>query len=143
MNKMRTLKGGAFYFFGLVYFLVCLDNLIMNQRGRWTLFLALFAVLCVRCSGYESATDTNVDLAGGNATNGQIVYNNAGSPGNKCSDCHAADGSGVWPYPDIRNATAQQIANAVRLGPLNMPAYSTSEISNSELSDLVAYILTL
>lgn len=140
---MRMPEGGAFCFFGLVYFLGYLDNLIMSQHGRQALFLALFSVLCIRCGGYESATETNLDLSNGNAANGQIVYNNAGSPGNKCSDCHAADGSGVWPYPDIRNASAQQIANAVRVGPLNMPAYSTSEISNSELSDLVAYILTL
>lgn len=141
--QMRSPKGSAFFIFRLVYSLGYLDNSSMSQRWGKTIFLALLPLLLfVGCSGYESATP-ELDLSGGNATNGQSVYNNAGSPGNKCSDCHAADGTGVWPYPDIRSFTAQEIATAVRVGPSSMPAYSASEISNSELTDLIAYILTL
>lgn len=110
----------------------------LRQNTFSTLFLTLF--LFIGCSGYESATA----VTAANIDNGEQVYNNNGNPGEKCVDCHAANGSGVFGLgSDIRSATAGEISSAVRAGPGLMPAYSTTVITGTELNDLIAYVLTL
>lgn len=110
----------------------------MNYLLRYILFVLLLFVL--GCGDYKSqANVVSVDTSAG-----ELVYNNNGSLGNKCVDCHAADGSGVFGLgPDIRSASSIGIANAVRTGPSTMPAYSSVTITDEELSDLIVFVLTL
>lgn len=60
----------------------------------------------------------------------------------ECSDCHGEHGEGVYPIPAISNTelNIQSFAIAIRRGPADMPAYSTTEISDEEIAHLYAYL---
>jgi quinol---cytochrome-c reductase cytochrome c subunit len=61
-----------------------------------------------------------------------------------CAGCHqiAAGGGYVTGAvaPPLENATATQIAEAVRIGPYVMPRFSRSAISDAQLDSIVAYV---
>ena len=42
--------------------------------------------------------------------------------------------------PPLGDATARQIAEAVRIGPYVMPRFSPKQISNAQLDSLIAYV---
>ena len=62
-----------------------------------------------------------------------------------CAGCHqivARGGLTVGAQvPNLQQATAQQIAEAVRFGPYLMPRFSPKEIDQTELNSLVRYVL--
>lgn len=62
----------------------------------------------------------------------------------RCAGCHqvvaqggVATGARV---PPLENATATQIAEAVRIGPYLMPSFSERDISDRELDSIIAYV---
>jgi ubiquinol-cytochrome c reductase cytochrome c subunit len=62
-----------------------------------------------------------------------------------CAGCHqmVARGGmfvGAW-VPNLLQATAQQIAEAVRMGPYLMPHFDDHQINQHELDSLVRYVL--
>jgi quinol---cytochrome-c reductase cytochrome c subunit len=61
-----------------------------------------------------------------------------------CAGCHqvAAEGGVVTGarVPPLENATAVQVAEAVRIGPYLMPRFSKTQISDRELDSLVRYV---
>jgi ubiquinol-cytochrome c reductase cytochrome c subunit len=65
----------------------------------------------------------------------------------QCAACHAWSGTGGAllhrEAPPLQGATPTQIAEAVRIGPGQMPAFGTAAIPDSDLAGLVAYVLTL
>jgi ubiquinol-cytochrome c reductase cytochrome c subunit len=65
----------------------------------------------------------------------------------QCAACHAWSGEGGAllnrEAPSTHPATPTQIAEAVRTGPLNMPAFGTAAIADNQLNSLVAYTLYL
>jgi ubiquinol-cytochrome c reductase cytochrome c subunit len=62
-----------------------------------------------------------------------------------CAGCHAITArGGVAPpgtAPALQQATATQIAEAVRVGPYLMPRFDEHQISDAELNSIVAYVL--
>jgi mono/diheme cytochrome c family protein len=60
-----------------------------------------------------------------------------------CNACHPNGNAGVGPALRGKNLSAQQITNRVRNGGGGMPAFSTSQISDQQLADLVAYVQSL
>lgn len=62
-----------------------------------------------------------------------------------CSGCHQAVAQGGVVtgarVPPLEDSTAVQVAESVRVGPYLMPKFPESQISNSELDSLVAYVL--
>jgi ubiquinol-cytochrome c reductase cytochrome c subunit len=62
-----------------------------------------------------------------------------------CAGCHqvVARGGVVTGgrVPPLQQATATQVAEAVRIGPYVMPRFSRKEISDRELNDIVRYVL--
>jgi ubiquinol-cytochrome c reductase cytochrome c subunit len=62
-----------------------------------------------------------------------------------CAGCHQIVGEGGLvtgaQAVSLRHATAEQIAQAVRVGPYVMPRFSEHAISNRELDSLVRYVL--
>ena len=62
----------------------------------------------------------------------------------QCAACHAWAGDGGALYgreaPSLHHATPTQIAEAVRIGPGQMPAFGASAVPDQQLSDLVAYV---
>ena len=62
----------------------------------------------------------------------------------QCAACHAwaADGGALLhrEAPELHQATPTQIAEAVRVGPGNMPAFGQAAVDDRQLSDLAAYV---
>lgn len=63
-----------------------------------------------------------------------------------CAGCHqvVAQGGVVTGarVPGLQDATAPQIAEAVRIGPYLMPQFSAKQISDAELDSLIRYVLS-
>jgi ubiquinol-cytochrome c reductase cytochrome c subunit len=62
----------------------------------------------------------------------------------QCAACHSWSGVGGALYqraaPSLHAATSTQIAEAVRIGPGQMPAFGTAAIPPSQISDLLGYV---
>lgn len=61
-----------------------------------------------------------------------------------CAGCHQIVARGGYVThavpPPLGDATARQIAEAVRIGPYVMPRFSPAQLSNAQLDSLVAYV---
>jgi len=61
-----------------------------------------------------------------------------------CAACHAWSGDGgallERSAPSVHPATPTQIAEAVRVGPFNMPAFGRSALSDRQLESVVQYV---
>jgi ubiquinol-cytochrome c reductase cytochrome c subunit len=83
----------------------------------------------------------NVEPARGNRQRGAELFLA------ECASCHQWAGEGgallSLEAPALHQATPTQIGEAVRTGPVNMPAFSRGSISDQELDDLAAYIAYL
>lgn len=80
----------------------------------------------------------DVDLAHANlATGGQVFRL-------QCAACHSWSGVGGALYqrsaPSLRKATPTQIAEAMRTGPGQMPAFGIAAIPNDQLDDVIGYV---
>lgn len=75
----------------------------------------------------------------GNAGRGQSVY------AANCAQCHGSTGAGgvagggAW-TPDVTGYDAVTIAEAVRVGPFQMPAFGPEQITDQELGDVAAFL---
>jgi ubiquinol-cytochrome c reductase cytochrome c subunit len=65
----------------------------------------------------------------------------------QCAACHAWGGDGGAllhvAAPSLHRATPTQIAEAIRIGPLNMPAFGQAAISDQDLQSVVSYVTYL
>jgi ubiquinol-cytochrome c reductase cytochrome c subunit len=63
-----------------------------------------------------------------------------------CAGCHQIDAEGGFVtgarVPPLPGVDATQIAEAVRIGPYEMPRFTGSQISGSQLNSLVKYVLS-
>jgi ubiquinol-cytochrome c reductase cytochrome c subunit len=61
-----------------------------------------------------------------------------------CAGCHQVVGEGGYVtgarVPPLKQATATQIAEAVRVGPYLMPRFPKTQISDRQLDSLIAYV---
>lgn len=79
------------------------------------------------------------DIGEGDATRGQAVWNT------NCAHCHGATGqggvagAGAW-TPQVTGLDDEVIAEAIRVGPFEMPAFRESQISDGEIADVVAFL---
>lgn len=65
-----------------------------------------------------------------------------------CASCHGATGAGgvagAGAYtPRINELEPQTIAQAIRIGPFQMPAFDSSQISDDEVGDIAAFLETV
>jgi ubiquinol-cytochrome c reductase cytochrome c subunit len=64
-----------------------------------------------------------------------------------CAGCHQEDAEGGYVtgarVPPLQTVTATQIAEAVRLGPYEMPKFSSKQISDAELNSIIKFVLSL
>lgn len=91
----------------------------------------LFALLFLPLALGSAAAQT------GNAQAGKTLWE---GPATQCRNCHGTNGEGAF-GPDLagRRLTVPQFAHAVRQPWGIMPAFIESQISDSEIADLVAY----
>jgi ubiquinol-cytochrome c reductase cytochrome c subunit len=63
-----------------------------------------------------------------------------------CAGCHQIVGEGGFVtgarVPPLQGLRATQIAEAVRIGPYEMPSFSTKQISETQLNSIVKYVLS-
>jgi ubiquinol-cytochrome c reductase cytochrome c subunit len=75
----------------------------------------------------------------GSISQGEAVF------ADHCAGCHQIVARGGYVThavpPPLGDATARQIAEAVRIGPYVMPRFSPQQISTAQLDSLVAYVL--
>ncbi len=81
------------------------------------------------------------DPAAGNISMGQHLFTD------HCAGCHQVMGRGGFAtgarVPELQTVGATQIAEAVRVGPYLMPRFSSKQISDRQLNDIVKYVLSL
>ena len=84
------------------------------------------------------ATLPRIDLNAGDLAAGGTVYRS------QCAACHAWSGDGGAllgrEAPSTHPATPLQIAEAVRTGPGNMPAFGHAAVDDEQLQSLVRYV---
>jgi ubiquinol-cytochrome c reductase cytochrome c subunit len=75
----------------------------------------------------------------GDPAQGQVVWNS------NCAHCHGATaqggvaGAGAW-TPAVTGRSPQVIAEAIRVGPFQMPEFSEEQISDEQVDDVVAFL---
>lgn len=64
-----------------------------------------------------------------------------------CAGCHQEQAEGGFAtgarVPPLRNVSATQIAEAVRIGPYLMPTFSSKQISDAQLNSIIKYVQSL
>jgi ubiquinol-cytochrome c reductase cytochrome c subunit len=81
----------------------------------------------------------SVDLQQASVSNGGRLFTL------NCAACHTITGAGDALYkgayaPSLHQATVQQIVEAIRSGPGNMPRFGPGNITNQEAADIAAYV---
>ncbi|WP_328415549.1 c-type cytochrome [Micromonospora sp. NBC_00389] len=81
-------------------------------------------------------------VAPGNLVSGQEIF------AANCAPCHGATGAGTaltngWTAPPLYDATATQVAEAVRVGPGLMPVFPSQVLDDQQVNDLTAYVQRL
>jgi quinol---cytochrome-c reductase cytochrome c subunit len=81
------------------------------------------------------------DPGAGNLSTGQQLF------AMNCAGCHQIVARGGFVtgarVPELQTIPATQIAEAVRVGPYLMPRFSTEQISDAQLNDIVKYVLSV
>lgn len=60
-----------------------------------------------------------------------------------CASCHALGGRGGLVGPRIVGIDKETIAKRVRVGPVGMPRFSTTGLTDAEIADIAAYLGSL
>jgi ubiquinol-cytochrome c reductase cytochrome c subunit len=81
----------------------------------------------------------NVNVASADVPAGGVIYRA------NCAACHQAAGAGgALSYgqyaPNLHDSTAQQVVEAIRIGPGQMPVFSPAVISDQDANNLAAYV---
>jgi ubiquinol-cytochrome c reductase cytochrome c subunit len=81
-----------------------------------------------------------VDPASGSLSDGERLY------ADKCAGCHQIVGQGGIVtgavVPDLQDATATQIGEAVRTGPYAMPRFGRTGLPDSDVDSIARYVLS-
>ena len=116
------------------------------DRAFASLVVVLATVAFAGCSQASATTATNPEEAGavaavgsGDAAAGQAIF------ANTCNKCHPNANAGIGPtlygaqfesrYPDDAG-----IAAVIRRGKGGMPAFSTAQLSDQDMDDIIAYL---
>jgi ubiquinol-cytochrome c reductase cytochrome c subunit len=79
------------------------------------------------------------DPSGGSVSEGLTLFTQ------NCAGCHQVVGAGGYVpdavAPPLAPNSAREIAEAVRIGPNLMPKFSRSQLSDTQLDSLIAYLL--
>lgn len=79
-----------------------------------------------------------IDAATGDVARGGMLFRE------NCAACHGFAGTGGEltgrTTPSITEATPTQVAEAIRVGPAQMPRFSTDDISDNDLNAVAAYV---
>jgi mono/diheme cytochrome c family protein len=82
--------------------------------------------------------DPRLARTGDPAQDGRLLFTEYG-----CTSCHGLTGQGGAVGKEISGDSALKISSKVREGPKNMPAFSTSVLSDSDLQKLIAFLQSI
>jgi ubiquinol-cytochrome c reductase cytochrome c subunit len=99
---------------------------------------AFVGSLAPAANGYPAGIP-QVNLKGANLADGNSLFVL------NCAACHTITGAGDalanGAYaPSLHQATAYQVAEAIRTGPGNMPVFGSGTLSNQQVADIVKYV---
>jgi ubiquinol-cytochrome c reductase cytochrome c subunit len=101
---------------------------------------AQIADLVAYVGSYGGPPIPSVDTTAGSLSEGQRLF------ADHCAGCHqiVAQGGMVTgaQVPDLQDATPQQIAEAVRIGPYVMPRFGERQLDDEELASVTRYVLS-
>jgi ubiquinol-cytochrome c reductase cytochrome c subunit len=105
-----------------------------QQTLQIVAFVASLASASVNGPAVPKVDTTGADLATGNDL---FVLN--------CAGCHTVTGAGDaladgYFAPSLHKATQTQVAEAVRTGPGNMPRFASTQLSDRQVADIVAFV---
>jgi ubiquinol-cytochrome c reductase cytochrome c subunit len=83
----------------------------------------------------------NPNPAAGSLSDGMHLYTL------HCAGCHQENAEGGFVtgarVPPLQGVTATQIAEAVRIGPYEMPTFSSKQITDAQLNSIIKFVLSL
>jgi cytochrome c553 len=109
----------------------------MNKKILFFTAILIFSGLIIISYLLSSGTDFYTIFSDNLSSAGASLYRD------NCAKCHGAEGEGVASYPVIRNSkrTNQEIKQLIVHGSGEMPAFA--KFTETELDQLVDYILEL
>lgn len=105
-----------------------------RQTLQIVAFVASLAPASVNGPGVPAVDTAGASLATGNDL---FVLN--------CAGCHTVTGAGDaladgYFAPSLHKASKTQVAEAVRIGPGNMPRFASTQLSDRQVADIVAFV---
>ena len=113
----------------------------VGHRGAQLPQATIDAIVAYVSSVQPGGLPIPVVFDGGDLDRGQELFRE------NCQHCHGVDAQGAaiggrqW-APNLSHATVTQVAEAVRLGPEEMPAFGARQLPDGDLADIIAYLST-
>jgi ubiquinol-cytochrome c reductase cytochrome c subunit len=106
---------------------------------RWTILLTI-ALMASWAGAFSSAQAPAAEAPKGNVENGKKIYTGYG-----CYQCHnyAANGGGAGPRLAPRPIPWTAFSQYVRAPKDQMPPYTPKSVSDQELADIYAFLLSI
>jgi ubiquinol-cytochrome c reductase cytochrome c subunit len=100
------------------------------------------AALVGHVSSFGGAGPQIPTVAPGNVNAGRKIF------AANCAPCHSATGAGGtltngWIVPPLYETTAQQVAEAIRVGPGLMPVFPSQVLTDRQVDDVTSYVRLL
>jgi ubiquinol-cytochrome c reductase cytochrome c subunit len=81
----------------------------------------------------------DINIAGADVAEGGVLYRS------NCASCHQSAGAGgALSYgrsaPDLKEATATQVGEAMRIGPGEMPVFNEATLSDQDATNIASYV---
>jgi len=112
------------------------------RAGVAVAFLAMVAVFASGC-GSDDSSSSSSGTSGASGTSGTSASGISNAFGSNCARCHGPSGLGQAQYPKLPgNKDEAGFIAIVRSGKGDMPAFSTSNISDADLKADYAWMTT-
>jgi ubiquinol-cytochrome c reductase cytochrome c subunit len=111
----------------------------VGHRGAQLPQATIDALVAYVVSVQPGGPPVPIVVTNGNATRGQTLFRE------NCMHCHGATGSGAaigdrqW-APELDRATITQVAEAIRVGPGEMPSFGEAQLTPADVDDLATYV---
>ncbi len=114
----------------------------VGHRGAQMPQATIDAIVAYVTSVQPGGLPIPIVFDGGDPARGQELFRE------NCAHCHGVEAQGAaigdrqW-APSLSHATVTQVAEAVRLGPDEMPRFGVAQLPDRDLDDVVAYLSAL
>lgn len=114
------------------------DTSLNLKRSEPAYDRATIDALATYVSGLTGGGPKIPDVSGGQLANGGVLYRQ------QCAACHSWSGDGGAllhrEAPSLHRSTEVQTAEAIRLGPGQMPRFSSAALTDLQVADVASYV---